>query len=68
MNKPKKYEHIGWVKYCTTSTSWPINEQDDPRFVKPWPCQASFFSVKPPLEYDESSKQFFWKKLYTKWK
>ena len=61
----KKYKHIGWTKYCNTSTS--LNKPGE-RMVEPWPCSTTFFKDKPPLNYDESPEQFFWKKTYVKCK
>lgn len=60
----KKLKHIGWVKYCATSTAWPIRDSEHILFVKPWPCRAVFFKDKPKLEFQEDPEQFFWKKLY----
>lgn len=62
----KKYKHIGWVKWCNTSTSWPIAKSKRPvTFVKPWPC-GTYFNItdKPELDFQEDPEQFFWKKMY----
>lgn len=60
----KKKKHIGWVKYCTTSTSWPIADSKKVTFVKPWPCTACFYKDKPTLDFQEDPEQFYWKKIY----
>lgn len=54
-------EHIGWTKYCTTSTSL-----SDPKSIKvtPWPCRTVYYKEKPELEWDESPEQFYWVKTY----
>lgn len=59
----KKYSHIGWIKYCTRSTSM---SKASGKKCEPWPCQVSFFKSKPELSFGESSEQFFWKKAYVK--
>jgi hypothetical protein len=62
----KKYKHVGWAKYCYTSTSWPIEFLKVPLFVEPWPCQTVYYKDKPELSYSESKQQFKWKKIYAR--
>lgn len=59
-----KKVHIGWIKYCTTSTSWPCKQEEADFAEEPWPCQSIFFLEQPTLEYNEPAWQYFWKKMY----
>ena len=56
-------KHIGWVKYCNTSTS--LNKPGE-RMVEPWPCATYLFVEKPKLAFGQSPEQFFFKKMYIK--
>lgn len=62
-NQMKKYKHIGWIKYCNTSTS--LNKPGE-RMVEPWPCGKYFGKDKPSLDFQESPDQFFWREMYIK--
>lgn len=53
-------KHIGWVKYCVTSTS--LSTKDKAIFMPPWPCN-SYFSKKRP---GKDNWQFFYKKIFIK--
>ena len=56
-------KHIGWVKFCRTSTT--LDTEEDAIFVDPWPCYSVFHLEKPEIPKDEKW-QFFYKKMYVK--